>query len=387
MTSNSLGKVSGKGGEYMASVSVDSLRAYTYAYIDINYLLENEWRKWVNKKDGTTSYFKKNGHLLFWYFPKGILLIKFSVPKFYYGTNAKPYNLDNADLIIKLIDHKIKILFPNTDISSFQNWICTEIHPFVHYYMDNEKDKITYLECLKKMQYLRLKKHTFSTGIQARNGSYALNIYSKFDEIKSRAINKPSSVSDADFAILSKVKNVLRFEYQVKKAYLRRNYKNNRTIKDVLTKQFCENLLWDAIKKANLNNHFLYKNELIQKIENEFGKIKASNLIEFVNDYNEMPKDFIDAKYPQKTQNNYIRILKEKTINPVYLPNKVSEKIDFSNFSEPDKVNFKFLLIKLLIIINLIKKYLIQQINNDVKYLTASSVFSPPAFFFEDGGG
>lgn len=210
MTSNSLGKVSGKGGEYMASVSVDSLRAYTYAYIDINYLLQNEWRKWVNKKDDTTSYFKKNGHLLFWYFPQGILLIKFSVPKFYYGTNAKPYNLDNADLIIKLIDHKIKILFPNTDISSFQNWICTEIHPFVHYYMDNEKDKITYLECLKKMQYLRLKKHTFSTGIQARNGSYALNIYSKFDEIKSRAINKPSSVSDADFAILSKVKNVLR---------------------------------------------------------------------------------------------------------------------------------------------------------------------------------
>lgn len=150
---------------------------------------------------------------------------------------------------------------------------------------------------------------------------------------------------------------------------------------------FCENLLWDAIKKANLNNHFLYKDELIQKIENEFGKIKASNLIEFVNDFNEMPKDFIDMKYPKKTQQNYVRLLKDKNINIVYLPKKVSRKIDFSIFNEPDKLNFKFFIIILFLVINLIKKYLNQQIRSHIKYITAPSVFNPQAFFLEDGGG
>ena len=111
--------------------------------------------------------------------------------------------------------------------------------------------------------------------------------------------------------------------------------------------------------------------------------------MEFVHDYNEMSKDFIDAKHPQKTQKNYIRILKQKGINAVYLPERVSKRLDFSNFREPDKVNFMFLLFKLLLllIINLIKKYLSQQICNYIKYITASSVFNPPAFYLEDGGG
>ncbi|WP_157834869.1 hypothetical protein [Acetivibrio clariflavus] len=40
-------------------VSVDTIRAYTFAYINKNYLIKNGWRKWVNRKDGTVSYFKK----------------------------------------------------------------------------------------------------------------------------------------------------------------------------------------------------------------------------------------------------------------------------------------------------------------------------------------
>lgn len=366
-------------------VSADTIRAYTYASICINYLIENDWRKWIHK-DNSVSYFKKDGHLLFWYFQTGILLIKFSIPKFFYGTNAKPFDLNNANLVMKLINRRVKKIFPNIDIDSFENWICSEIHPFVHYYT-KEEDKITYLECLKKMHYPRLKKHNYPTGIQARNRSYAINIYSKVDEIKSRAINKPFSVSDEDFTIINKIKNVLRFEYQVKKAYLRYHFKYNRTVKDVLTKQFCENLLLDAIKKANLNNLFQYKEELVERIKNEFGKIKARNLIEFITDYNERPKDFINMKYPQKTQNNYLGILKKNSINPVYLLDEVSRKIDFTDFNEPEKLNFKIYLLKIIILITLLKKHFNQQKNFHIESIIASSLFTPPAFYLEDGGG
>jgi hypothetical protein len=317
-----------------------------------------------------------------------MLLIKFSVPKFFYGTNARPFSLNNTDLLIKLVNNKIRILFPNITIKPFEDWICTEIHPFIHYFMANERDKMIYLDCFKKMQYLRLKKHIFTSGIQSRNGSYALNIYSKYDEIKSRVINKSYSASNEDIAILGKLKNVLRFEYQVKKAYLRHRYKNNRTIKDVLTKQFCINLLSDAIKKANLNNHFMYKDEILQKIDNEFGKVKARNLIKFIIDLNELPADFIDAKYPKKTQANYIRALKAKGINPIYLQEKVSRRIDFSTLSEPDIIlNYEFLSFLLLKLISLIKQYLNQPVITFIKYITSSSVFNPPAFYLEDGGG
>lgn len=368
-------------------VSADTIRAYTYANIRINYLIQNGWRKWINKKDNSVSYFKKDGHLLFWYFPTGILLIKFSITKFFYGTNAKLFDLNNANLIIKLVNRRVKTLFPNIDIDSFQNWICTEIHPFVHYYADNEEDKTTYLKCFKKTRYPRLKRHNYLTGIQARNGSYALNIYSKVDEIKYRASNRSLAISDEDFTLMNNVKNVLRFEYQIKKTYLRYHFKHNRTVRSVLTRQFCENMLLSIIKNTNLNSPFLYKAELIDRIKNEFGKIKARNLIEFIIDFNEKPKDFIDEKYPQKTQNNYLRILGEKNINPVCLPNKVSRKIDFTDFSEPDKLDFKFLLFKILILITLVKEYLNQQRSNYIKSITASSVFTPPAFFLEDGGG
>lgn len=368
-------------------VSVDTIRAYTYANININGLVQRGWKKWVNKKDNSISFFKKDGHLLFWCFPAGILLIKFSIPKFFYGTNAKPFNLTDASLVIKLVNYKIKKLLPDIDVDCFENWICTEIHPFVHYYADNEEDKTIYLECLKKTRYPRLKRHNYPTGIQARNGSYALNIYSKVDEIKFRVTNRPHSVSNEDYTIMNNIKYVLRFEYQVKKAYLRYHFRYNRTVKDVLTKQFCENLLLDAVKNANLNSPFLYKSELIERIKSEFGKIKARNLIEFVTDFNERPKDFINIKYPQKTQNNYLGILKKNNINPVYLLDKVSRKIDFTDFNEPDKLNFKISLLKILILITFLKKHLNQQKNIHIESIIASSLFIPPAFYLEDGGG
>jgi len=369
-------------------VSVDTIRAYTYINIDINYLQQTKWRKWVCKNN-TISYFKKYGALLFWYYPHGVLLIKFSVPKFFYGTNAMPFNLDHAGLLVKLVNQKIKMLFPNIPIKSFEDWICTEIHPFIHYSMANEKDKMIYLDCFKKMQYPRLKKRIFATGMQARNGSYALNIYSKYDEVKSRVTNKSYPASNEDIILLDGLKNVLRFEYQVKKAYLRRRYKNNRTIKDVLTKQFCRNLLLDAIKKVGLVNRFLHKDEVLKKIENEFGKVKACNLIKFIIDLNETPLDFVNAKYPKKTRENYIRELKTKGINPIYLQEKVSRKMDFAILSK-QCINFscQFLYLLLLIITSLIKWYLAYLIAAFIfiKYMTLPSVSNPPSFYLEDGG-
>ena len=368
-------------------VSVDTIRAYTYTNININYLIKNGWRKWVNRKDGTVSYFKKDKHLLFWYFPQGILLIKFSISKFYYGTNAKVFDLDNASLIIKLVNHRIKRILPSiSSIVSFENWTCSEIHPFIHLYADNVKDKITYLECLKKLNYPRMEKHKYAMGIQARNGSRSINIYSKSDEIKFRADNKPSAISIEDLSI-NNIENIIRFEYQVKKRSLKYCFKNNRKVKDVLRKDFCQNMLLEVIKNSGLNNPFLYKKETISKIKKEFSKVKARNLIEFITDFNEKPEDFINAKYPKKTQSNYLRILKGMNINPVFLPDKVNKKIDFTNFEEPTKSNLQFSLLKIFLLIAILKLCNVPRKNYYIKTVALTSVFTAEAYYYEDGGG
>lgn len=368
-------------------VSVDTIRAYTYTNININYLIKNGWKKWINRKDGTISYFKKDKYLLFWYFPQGILLIKFSIPKFYYGTNAKEFDLDNANLIIKLVNLRIKRLFPSSSsIVPFENWTCSEIHPFIHLHADNVKDKITYLECLKKLYYPRLKKHTYAMGIQARNKSRSINIYSKSDEIKFRADNKPSAISFQDL-LINNIKNVIRFEYQLKKYSVKYHFKNNRKVKDVLRKDFCQNILLSVIKDIGLDNSFLYKQEIINRIKKEFSKIKARNLIKFITDFNEKPEDFINAKYPKKTQTNYLRILKERNINYVFLTYKVSQKIDFTNFEEPTKSTLQFYLLKIFMLIAFLKFFNIPRKKYYIKPVTLTSVFTAEAYYYEDGGG
>lgn len=368
-------------------VSVDTIRAYTYANININYLIQNGWKKWVSRKDGTSSYFIKDGYLLFWYFPQGILLIKFSIPKFYYGTNAKAFDLDNANLLIKLVNHRIRRLFPLIDIDSFENWTCSEIHPFVHFYVNNPEDKTSYLECLKKLHFPRMEKHKYATGIQARNGSRALNIYDKYNEIQFRAANKPLSISKEDLSVLNDIKNVIRFEYQIKKRLLRYHYKNTREVKDVLKKDFCQNMLIEVIKDSGLNNPFLYKKETIDNTKNEFGKVKAKNLIEFITDLNEKPENFINAKYPQKTISNYLRTLKEKNINPIFLPDEVTARIDFTNFEEPIKSNPQFSFLKIFLLIAPLKMCNVSRKNYYIKRVELVSVFTTEAYYHEDGGG
>lgn len=367
-------------------VSVDTICAFTYTNININYLIQNGWRKWIIRKSGATCYFNKDGCFVFWYFPSGILLVKFSIPKFFYGTNAKLFNLDNSNLIIKSVNHRIKKVFPNIDIDSFENWICSEIHLLTHFYTDNVKDKITYLECLKKLQYPRMKKHVYSMGVQARNGSRTLNIYSKSDEIKFRVDNKPSTILSEDLS-LNGIENVIRFEYQVKKRSLKYCFKNNRKVKDVLRKDFCQNMLLEVMKNSGLNNPFLYKKETISKIKKEFSKVKARNLIEFITDFNEKPENFINAKYPKKTQSNYLRILKGRNINPVFLPDKVNKKIDFTNFEEPTKSNLQFSLLKIFLLIAILKLCNVPRKNYYIKTVALTSVFTAEAYYYEDGGG
>jgi len=113
-------------------------------------------------------------------------------------------------------------------------------------------------------------------------------------------VNKPLSISKEDLSVLNGIKNVIRFEYQVKKRSLKYRFKNNRKVKEVLRKDFYQNILLEVVKSTGLNNPFLYKEEMIDIIKREFSKIKAHNLTEFIIDINEKPQDFINAKYPQK---------------------------------------------------------------------------------------
>ena len=223
-------------------------------------------------------------------------------------------------------------------------------------------------------------------GIQARNKSRSINIYSKSDEIKFRADNKPSAISLQDLSI-NNIENVIRFEYQLKKHSVKYHFKNNRKVKDVLRKDFCKNILVAVMKTIGLDNPFLYKTETISKIKKEFGKVKARNLIEFITDLNENSECVINTKYSKRTQNNYLRILKKKRINPIFLSDKVNRKINFTNFEQPTKSTFQFFLLKIFLLITILKLCNVPLKNYYIKPIALTSVFTAEAYFHEDGGG
>lgn len=233
----------------------------------------------------------------------------------------------------------------------------------------------------------RMEKHKYAMGIQAKNGSRSINIYSKSDEIKFRDDNRPSTIS-MEYLSVDGIENVIRFEYQVKKCSLKYYLKNNRKVKDVLKKDFCQSMLLAVMKNAGLDNSFLYKKETISKIKKEFGKVKARNLIEFITDFNEKPEDYINAKYPKKTQSNYLRILKGRNINPVFIPDKVNKKIDFTNFEELTKSTLQFSLLKIFLLIALLKMCNASRKSYYIKPVAlSSSIFTAEAYYYEDGGG
>lgn len=79
---------------------------------------------------------------MFWYYPTGILIVKFSLVKYMNGTNTIPFDFNYSSKAIHLLNNKIKQLLPRISIEPFQNWMCSELHPFVHFRTNNVNDKI-----------------------------------------------------------------------------------------------------------------------------------------------------------------------------------------------------------------------------------------------------
>lgn len=91
-------------------ISVDTIRACAYTYADIgsDYFIKNNWKIWFNRETNTTSYYKNVENLLFWYYPTGILIVKFSLVKYMNGTNAIPFDFNYSSKAIHLLNNKIK---------------------------------------------------------------------------------------------------------------------------------------------------------------------------------------------------------------------------------------------------------------------------------------
>lgn len=84
---------------------------------------------------------------------------------------------------------------------------------------------------------------------------------------------------------------------------------------DVLNENFCKKILLDIIKTNNLHISFMEKEELIDTIKNNFPKILANNLIEFIIDFNEKDQAYLDNKYAVKTQGHIITSLYSIDLN------------------------------------------------------------------------
>lgn len=381
-----------EGGDFIMHkniLSLDTVRAFTKIHLNTYDLVNNnKWKIWKNSKGEIVEFNKTEGNLYFRYLPKYFHLeVKFSAPKIMHGTNAIPFDFNYRDLLIKCLNVFIKLVLPqNVIVDNFEKWTINEFHVFVDYKCPNKTTAKTYQKCISKLKFSRCKNTVYRTGNQAKTKSYNNNIYIKENEIEYRLNKKPKSVNDKEKGLLSHKVRTLRYEVQAKKGLLQYMFGKNRKVKDILNYESCKKIIDTFIVKNNFNNPFMYKDELFAKIDATFSKTKSRNIMKFIEIYNKKGLEEAEKHFKKSTIIAYLRDLKAKNINPIFLLNTVNNKIDFTSYDSITHYNFIEEVIE-----KIIEKlrYATNLLISNIWYCfatKATTIYKANAYHYEEGG-
>ncbi|MFX0560976.1 phage/plasmid replication protein [Tepidibacillus infernus] len=305
----------------------DTIACYTLISLE-NQLFTGK-NGWKRKKGKYFSFFKNYNDIRIWYYPLSAQLrVEFSIPKIMYGSNARLYNPQHFSRLIELINfHLNRVL--QTSFINFEEFIVTRIDVAFHYKINTTKDFQTYIETIKKLYIPYTKKQKYDTGNRFYNKSKNLTLYSKEEEIIYR-ISKNRNFNQEDVKMITNMKNIMRFEIQMKKGALKYKFKENRTVSDIVKPEIAENIINDFLNRSGLRYEMLEKSVLLNKIQTSFSPRYANNVVPFILDLNEKGMEYVKMKYPKTTIYRYLTKLKEINLNAIYFTEKVSHTINFS---------------------------------------------------------
>lgn len=374
---------------YKNILSLDTVKAFTKVHLNTYDLVnKKKWKVWKNNKGEIVEFNKTEFNIYFRYLPQYYHLeVKFSASKVMNTTNAIPFDFNDRNLLIQCLNVFINIvLHEEVIIPNFEEWTVSELHPYIDYKCRDELTAITYQKCISKLKFSRCKNTVYKTGNQAKTKSYSNNIYIKENEIEYRLNKKPESVSDKEKELLSHKTRTLRYEVQAKKGLLQYMFGKNRKVKDILNYESCKKIIDTFIEKNNFNNPFLYKDQLFAKIDATFSKIKSRNIKKFIELYNKKNLEEVEKYFKKSTINSYLRELKSKNINQVYLPNNVAHKINLTFYASIGIYDFIEKVIEIII------KELAFDINSSFGNICHLFGFKitynhiPAPFYYEEGG-
>lgn len=301
---------------------MDTIKLFLSIKLNID-LLNKSLIKWnttiknFNKSEKHIIYICKYNNVRLTYIPKKYaLILETSITKFLYGNNSKNFKLTDLNRLFDNLDYIVN-LSTNQNITTVRNWILTRLDLVNNYYCKNEKDKLIYINLIKKLTLSRYKnKQDYITSVHKYNKSITFNIYSKYDQDKKSDIR------------------VLRFEIQYKNPGLNNLKKSGllltktfeEVIKDIST---INSIFKKQLIKLGLNRRFLTKKQLSFLLRKLYKKKKLTERM-----FNNMYAYFIkqDHTISNSTLNKYKNILAAYNYSHITLDEKPQGTLNFFNF-------------------------------------------------------
>lgn len=169
------------------------------------------------------------------------LFISLSIPKLLYGNNVQ--EIDEKDIMSFFnIIHIRLIELLNISIDH-DSWKISEVEVSKNFILDSQQQVTDYIN---KLSTIKLPRKTTikynSESVYFKNKSQMMKFYNKYLELLKQ--------KDIEHELLEKSKNILRFEVHAK-GYLLREFSAERKAVELLTKEFFESVITEAIELIN----------------------------------------------------------------------------------------------------------------------------------------
>lgn len=250
------------------------------------------------------------------------ITVKFSAPKLIYGTNAKEISRED---IPDLLDSVNKILAKekiNVDFASFR---VSRLELSKNYVCRSEGEKMHYIDVLKRRAASRKKKSNYATSAVLYNKSCRLTVYDKYAEMLAHNAAKH---------IKTETNKILRVEYKMEKAVLKK-YSKNLSVENVLCNlDLCE-IYATENKKTGIFDRVLSSDRFFKVLGKQIeGKTDAckKRIVAFYKELNVIGEQAAKEKYSKYTFSTYTKIMKGAGYNIMYSYSNVR----FVDFCNPD---------------------------------------------------
>lgn len=246
------------------------------------------------------------------------LEVKFSVPKLLYGTNAIEMQSNHISNVINIVNNILAAEHINADFASFR---ISRIELSRNYNCKNEREKMNYIDVLKRRDASRKESKNYMTSAVFYNKSCRLTIYDK----------KAEMLAHGDAKYINEVTaKILRVEYKVRKTTLKK-YTKNLSVENVLCNLDLNAIFADENRKTGIFGKVLSYNRFFSVLNRLIcGKSAAcqKKIIAFYKDVNIIGEPAAKAKYSKYVFRTYSKIMKDEGYNIMYSYSHV-QFIDF----------------------------------------------------------